>query len=165
VNQSGRGVSIAHFGRDLMLVRDEERPRQWSVIPERAVYRACSARSDPRQYVGRLLTLLWMSSRTLGRRRRDGENRRCRENQGERGLLRSGANERRRESNRSRDDRDPAKPAEPSEKAADVRQVCGCDEWQLDSDRALPNARSLPRPARNHSASRAIKASGLHRER
>lgn len=148
-----------------MLVRDEERPGKRSVIPERAVYRACGARSDPRQYVGRLLTLLWMGSRTLGRGRRDGENRRRREYQGERRLLRLGAEERRRESNRSRDDRDPAKPAEPGEKAADIREVGGCDEGQLDSDRALPNARSLPRPARNHSASRAIKASGLHRER
>jgi hypothetical protein len=134
VNQSGRGVSISHFGRDLVLVRDEERPRQRGVIPERAVDRACSARSDPRQYVGRLLTLLWISSRTLGRRRRDGENRRCREYQGERGLLRPGEEERRRESNRSGDDRDPAKPAEPSEKATDIREVCGCDERQLDSD-------------------------------
>jgi len=67
-----------------MLVRDEERPRQRSIIPKRAVYRARGVRSYPGQYVGRRLTLLWMNNRPLRRWRRDGENRRRREYQGER---------------------------------------------------------------------------------
>jgi hypothetical protein len=67
-----------------MLVRDEECPRKRRIIPERPVYRARGVRSDARQNVGRRRTLPHVNSRTLGRWRRDRENRRGREYQGER---------------------------------------------------------------------------------
>jgi hypothetical protein len=67
-----------------MLVGDEERARQWSIIPESPVYRARGARSDTRQDVGRRLTLPQMNSRTLWRWRRDGKNGRGRKYQCER---------------------------------------------------------------------------------
>ena len=57
MNQSRRGVAIAHLGRDLMLVGDEERPRQRRIVTERPVYRARGARSDARQNVDRRLML------------------------------------------------------------------------------------------------------------
>ena len=143
MNESGSGVAIAHLGWDLTLVGDQECARQRSIVPKRAVYRTGGTRSYPRQYVGRRLALVRVSSWTLGRSRRDGKNRSCREYQRECRSLGSSAIKCSYERDRGGDDCDPGKSRKSSEKTANVRQVCGCDEWQLGSGLRLPNARPL----------------------
>jgi hypothetical protein len=43
VNQPCRGIPIPHLGRDLALIRYQERSRQWGIVPERAIDRERSA--------------------------------------------------------------------------------------------------------------------------
>jgi hypothetical protein len=71
---------------------------------------------------------------------------RCREYQRERRPLCSSAMKRGPECEQRDDDSDPGKAAEPSEKSAKVREVCGCDEWQLGSGCRPPNVRPLAQP-------------------
>ena len=51
VNQAGRGVAIPHFGGDLPLVSNEERPRERGIVAEGGVDRTTRSCSDPRQNV------------------------------------------------------------------------------------------------------------------
>jgi hypothetical protein len=54
--------------------------------------------------------------------------------------------------------------AESGEEAAEVRQVCGCDVWQLGSDRLLPDPSLELRNRRNHCATGGLKRSALNGE-
>jgi hypothetical protein len=54
VDEARRCVSIAHLGRDLTLIRDEQRAGKGRVVAEGPIYGTSRARSDSRQEVGRL---------------------------------------------------------------------------------------------------------------
>jgi hypothetical protein len=78
-----------------------------------------------------------MSRRSLYRRCRDRENRGGRENQRERRPVSASLIGRGGERDPGYNDRNPGESAEPREQSTDVCEVCGCNEWQQDSGRAL----------------------------
>jgi len=67
VNETSRGVPIAHLAGDLTLVGNEERSGQWRILPESFVYRASGARPDSCEQIGGRRRVR-ASERTLRRR-------------------------------------------------------------------------------------------------
>ena len=133
MDQAGGRVPIAHLGWDLVLIGDEKRPRQWSVLAEGAIDRLCGVCSDPRQDAVRCMASIEVDGREWFRWRRDSNDRRRRKNQSARGAGRPPANETDCRSDECARYCAPRMPAKADEQTGGVKEICGGDEWQSGS--------------------------------
>jgi hypothetical protein len=149
VNEAGAGVPIPHLGRDLPLIRDEERARQRRIDPEGLVDRSSGPRPNSRQQGRRSSHTTYAYRRPRRWRACCADHRSSSENQDEGDTLVARAKESQEQQHRCSGDGNPGEPAESRQQPAGENEICRGNEWQSGSGRQPPDPSTSAPPARN----------------
>jgi hypothetical protein len=132
VDETRRGVPIAHLGGDLPLVCDEERAGQRGILSERFVDRPSSTRSNARQEIS-MRRELRVGERPLWRSHCGRDDRRPSEHEREACTVGPACCHSNRGTENRHGDRQPRDTAEPDQQSGSINEICRGDEGQARS--------------------------------
>jgi hypothetical protein len=131
VDEARRCIAISHFGRNLLLVRNEQRTSKRRVLPERLVDRLSSAQSESRKRAGRRLSRLRVSERERRSRSSSRYKGRAGDDEPKSRAVSSTRGRADKDGDQTGEYRNPGKARKTGEKTGRISEIRRSDEWQL----------------------------------